>query len=122
MDEGSRDKRVLIGFGSGHSQLDTLARLYVRGDQGPHKMAEYRTTSQSGKKPGILTTLPIGVAFQGFSLLVLGINAASATVGELSATVSGDAAETASEWADALQELFERHGWLDEDPDRIEFD
>jgi hypothetical protein len=122
IDEGSRARRVFIGFGNGASEVDTLGRLYLRGARGPEKMAEFRTTASSGNKPGILTTLPIGVAVQGLSLIVLGINAASATIGELNASVAGDARETASEWADALQDMFEIHGWLDDDPDLLDFD
>lgn len=119
VDEGSRARRVLVGFGSGASRLETLARVYLPGPMGPEKMAEYRTTSTSGRKPGVLTTLPIGVLAQGLTGLVLLINAGSATLGELNAAVGGDAEETASEWAEALEQLFHENGWLDEDPDSI---
>lgn len=121
VDEGSRARRVLIGFGSGASHVDTLARVYLPGARGPEKMAEYRTTSTSGRKPGILTTLPIGALVQGFTGLVLLVNAGSATLGELNASVAGNAEETASEWAEQLQQLFHRNGWLDEDPDEVDF-
>ena len=122
VDEGSRAKRVFLGFGSGKTRVDTHARLYVRGDQGPQKIAEYKTMSDSGWKPGILTTLPIGMAVQGLSLMLLAIQGGMATFGELNSVVSGDAKETADEWAEALQTFFEENGWLDEDPDSMPFD
>ncbi len=121
VDEGSAPKRVLIGFGSGATHLDTLVRLYVRGPQGPEQVAEYNTTSQSGKKPGVLTTLPIGMAVQGLSLMLLAIQGGVATVGELNSAVAGDAKETAEELSDSLKKLFDEHGWLDEDPDAAPF-
>lgn len=114
LDEGSRAKRVLVGFGYGATQLDTRARLYLRGKAGPEKIAEYKTTSASGPKPGILTTLPVGMAIQGVSLVVIAINAATATLGEVNSTVSGDAEETAEEWAEVLIEFFQQQGWIDD--------
>jgi hypothetical protein len=114
VDEGSTLKRGFIGFGYGASQVETTGRLYMRGELGPRQIAEYQTAARSGKKPGMLTTLPIGMAVQGVSLVVFALNAASFAVGELSATVSGDAKETASEWADALEEFFRNEGWLDD--------
>ena len=114
LDEGSRAKRVFIGFGYGATQLDTRARVYMRGSSGPEKIAEYEITSASGPKPGVLTTLPIGMAIQGVSLLVFGINAATATLGEVNSTVAGDVEETGEEWVDALVDFFRKQGWVDE--------
>lgn len=122
VDEGSRAKRVFIGFSSGETRFDTVARVYLRGPQGPEEIAEYRTTAHSGHKPGILTTLPLGMAVQTLSLLTLAIQGGAATVGELDSTVARDAEETAEKLADALQELFEINGWLDEDPDAFHFE
>jgi hypothetical protein len=114
LDEGSSWKRGLVGFGYGASLLDTTGRLYMRGPAGPQQIAEYQTEARSGKKPGILTTLPIGMAIQGVSLVVFAINAGSYAVGELSSTVAGNAKETADEWADSLEEFFRQEGWLDD--------
>ena len=122
VDEGSRAKRVFLGFGSGRSRLETIGRLYLPGPRGPKQMAEYRIASKSGAKPGILTTLPIGMAVQGLNAMVLGINALSATAGELSATVAGDAEESASEWSETLEILFDQHGWIDVNTEMIQFE
>ena len=114
LDEGSRAKRVFVGFGVGATQLDTRARLYMRGSGGPEKIAEYETTSDSGWKPGILTTLPVGMAIQGVSLMVFAINAGAATLGEVNSRVSGDAEETGEEWVEELVEFFRKQGWVDD--------
>jgi hypothetical protein len=122
VDEGSTAKRALVGFGYGASNVDTLARVYLRGPNGPEEMVEYRTEAKSGRKPGILTTLPIGMAVQGFSLLLLAISAGSVALGEINASVAGDAKKTASEWAERLEELFRTQGWLDEGYEGIGWD
>ena len=114
VDEGSGFKRGLVGFGYGASEVDTIAQIYGPTDMSPELLGEYRTHATSGRKPGILTTLPIGVAVQGFSLVVVAISAASITLGELSASVSRDAARTGEEWADLLKALFEERGWIED--------
>jgi hypothetical protein len=114
LDEGSRAKRVFIGFGYGATHFDTRARLYLPGSNGPEEIAEYLTTSKSGPKPGILTTLPIGVAVQGLSLVVIGVNAATATLGEVKSTVAGGAEDTGEEWVEEVVDFFRKQGWVDE--------
>jgi hypothetical protein len=113
VDEGSRAKRTLVGFGYGASRIDTIARLYMRGPAGPEKVSEYRTVGASGKKPGILTTLPIGAAVQGLSLAVIAINAGSATIGELRSALGSVVKKTGDEWADALHELLLKNDWVE---------
>jgi hypothetical protein len=112
VDEGSSFKRGLVGFGYGSSQVDTVAQLYGSGATSPALLAEYSTHATSGRKPGIATTLPIGVAVQGLSIVVLAISAASVGVGELNASVGRDAARTAEEWAEMLEDLFQQQGWV----------
>ncbi len=112
VDEGSSIKRGLVGFGYGASEVDTVAQLYGSSAMSPELLAEYHTHATSGRKPGIATTLPIGLAVQGLSLIVLGITAASVAVGELNASVGRDAARTGEEWAEMLEALFEEQGWV----------
>jgi len=113
VDEGSRAKRTLVGFGYGASRIETIARIYRAGASGPEKVAEWRTTGSSGRKPGILTTLPIGAAVQGLSLAVIAINAGSATIGELRSAVGTVAKKTGEEWADEIHALFKKEDWVD---------
>ena len=62
----------------------------------------------SGAKPGILTTLPIGIAVQGLSILVLLINGGMSTLGELSSSSSANAERMAEELAEAVEETLGR--------------
>lgn len=104
VDEGSRAKRIFIGFGSGKSRLTSAAQLYAVTKTGPAVAWEYQNTAASGAKPGVLTTLPIGIAVQGLTLLLLVINGGFTTMGELSSSSTANAKRMANELADAVEE------------------
>jgi hypothetical protein len=108
VDEGSRAKRILIGFGSGRSRLSSVAQLYGNTDDGIADLWEYQNTAASGAKPGILTTLPIGIAVQGVTVLLLVVNGGLATMGELSSVTTANAKRMADELADAVVESLPR--------------
>jgi len=104
VDEGSRAKRIFIGFGSGKSRLTSAAQLYAVTKTGPAVAWEYQNTAASGAKPGVLTTLPIGIAVQGLTVLLLVINGGLTTMGELSSSSTANAKRMAKELADAVEE------------------
>lgn len=104
VDEGSRAKRIFIGFGSGKSRLTSAAQLYAVTKTGPAVAWEYQNTAASGAKPGVLTTLPIGIAVQGLTLLLIVINGGFTTMGELSSSSTANAKRMANELADAVEE------------------
>lgn len=108
VDEGSRAKRVLIGFGSGRSRLSSVAQLHGNTDAGIATLWEYQNTAASGAKPGILTTLPIGIAVQGVTVLVLVVNGGMATMGELSSVSTANAKRMGESLADAVMESLPR--------------
>ena len=108
VDEGSRGKRVFIGFGSGKSQLTSAAQLYANTANGPIVVWEYQNTAASGSKPGILTTLPIGAAVQGVTVLLLVISGGMSTMGELSSSSTANAKRMGKELADAVEETLGR--------------
>ena len=108
VDEGSRAKRVFIGFGSGKSRLTSAAQLYADTESSPSVVWEYQNTAASGSKPGVLTTLPIGVAVQGVTLLVLVLNGGMSTMGELSSSSTANAKRMADELADAVEETLSK--------------
>jgi len=104
VDEGSRAKRIFIGFGSGKSKLTSVAQLYGNTQSGPTLLWEYQNTAASGSKPGVLTTLPIGVAVQGLTVAVLLLNGGLTTLGELSSVSTANAKRMGEELADAIEE------------------
>lgn len=103
VEEGSRAKRVLIGFGSGRSRLTSAAQLHGITMIGPADLWEYQNTAASGKRPGILTTLPIGVAVQGLTLMGLLVSGGLSTMGELSAVSTSNAKRMGKELAAAIE-------------------
>ena len=108
VDEGSAVKRVLIGFGSGKSQLSSAAQLYAPVDGSATVVWEYQNTAASGPRPGILTTLPIGIAVQGLSIVVLITSGGMATLGALSSSSTANAKNMAEELADSIEETLKR--------------
>ena len=108
VDEGSPAKRILIGFGAGKNRLSSAAQLHGIPKEAPTILWEYQNTAASGPKPGILTTLPIGVAVQGLTLLVLVINGGMATMGELSSSSTANAKRMAKELANSVEETLGR--------------
>jgi len=104
VDEGSRAKRIFIGFGSGKSRLTSAAQLYAVTKTGPAVAWEYQNTAASGAKPGVLTTLPIGIAVQGLTVLLLVINGGLTTMGELSSSSTANAKRMAKELAESVEE------------------
>ncbi len=108
VDEGSSAKRIFIGFGVGKNRLSSAAQLYGIPEDVPTVLWEYQNTAASGPKPGVLTTLPIGIAFQGLSLLVLAINGGMATMGALSSSSTANAKRMAKKLADAVEDTLGR--------------
>jgi hypothetical protein len=108
IDEGSSARRIFIGFGSGRSRLASVAELLGNADAGMVSLWRYQNTAASGARPGVLTTLPIGIAVQGVTLLVLAVNGTLTTMGALSSTSSANAKRMAKEMADAVEESLSR--------------
>lgn len=108
VDDGSAAKRIFIGFGSGKSRLSSAAQLYAVPDADPSVVWEYQNTAASGSKPGILTTLPIGIAVQGVTVLLLVMTGGLTTMGELSAASTGNAKRMGKELAGSVVESLER--------------
>jgi len=108
VDEGSSAKRILIGFGVGKNRLSSAAQLYGISEDVPAVLWEYQNTAASGPKPGVLTTLPIGIAVQGLGLMVLVINGGMATMGALSSSSTANAKRMAKKLADSVEDTLSR--------------
>jgi hypothetical protein len=108
VDEGSASKRIFIGFGSGRSRLSSVAQLHGETKNGPVELWGYQNTAASGAKPGVLTTLPLGIMVQGVTLLLLAVSGGLTTLGELSSTSTANAKRMAKELADAVDDTLFR--------------
>lgn len=93
---GNQSKRVMIGLGSGASQVAAKVTLLSRRDGKELPLQEIVLNSQSGKKLGALASPP------GASLAV---NAAAGDVGDRKSTPQADAARMAKGLAQYLNKL-----------------
>jgi hypothetical protein len=111
--EGSAAKRVMIGFGSGASDLKTMVEGFQMTDHGLRKLGVGDVDAGGGKGPGA----SLGVA----TLLItknpagLIVTTGAKVYGEASgsSTVEGRAKATAKEIAGVLKKRFQEQGWID---------
>ena len=110
--EGSATKRVLIGFGSGASELRTAVEGYQMTAKGLRKLGAGTVDSSAGKTPGgalgviglIATANPAGLIIGG-GMKVYGEKTGSSKI-------EGRAKATAKEIADQLKIRFQQQGWI----------
>jgi len=111
--EGSAAKRILIGFGSGASDLKVAVEGFQMTAQGLHKLGSGTTDAEGGKAPGTdLGALGLIATHNPAGLIV---STGMKIYGEESgkSTVKGRAEQTAKEIADVLKKRFQEQGWID---------
>jgi len=112
IDEGNKAKRLVIGFGSGASEVRTLTRVHeVTSADGDHLVEDFYTTTKSSRKPGLGPMAGMGAA----AGLAASHVAAAGGVGvatSLSQTVEADVKHGAKQIAKELAKLFVEQGWI----------
>ena len=114
INEGNKAKRLVIGLGSGASEVQTLTQVYeaTSGD-GPRLIEDFSTTTKSSRKPGFGPMAGFGAAAAG------GLGVATA----LSQTVEADTKHGAKQIAKELAKLFVEQGWIaQEQADKLFWD
>ena len=111
---GSRTTRVLIGFGAGRGELSALVEAFQITATGPRSLATAQSSTQGGWLPGVL--LPLGVASAAGSVATsAAVSGASNVMQERGPeSISAAGQRTASGIADAVIDIYRRHGWLDQ--------
>jgi hypothetical protein len=114
VDQGNPLRRLLIGFGSGASKVETRVGLYMGIER--RKLLEFTTRSDSGKLPGAGATVPAGAVVQG-----------GVTAGVIAGGVIGTGYEayrtdvvqmarfSAEQSVRYLSEFFAKQGWIGSD-------
>jgi len=112
IDEGSRRKRMLIGFGAGAADLKTHVDGYQITAQGPRRLGTGEVKAGGGKMPGMLVPVAGGAmaGAAGRSAVVSGGMNISQEKG--SESLEGAAKRTAQEIAKILSRAFARYGWI----------
>src|SRR3954447_15375677 len=112
VDQGSAEKRLLIGFGSGAPELNTVVEGYRMTPQGTLRRLGGGTVDAGGNKvPGML--VPLAVVAANGTPIGLVVNGAIKARGEMSgsATIEGAAKRTADKIAEEMRPTIERQGW-----------
>jgi hypothetical protein len=110
---GSAAKRILIGFGSGASDLKVAVEGFQMTDRGLRKIGGGSTNAEGAKTPGedlgvvglLATHNPAGLIISG------GMHLYGEESGK--ATIQGRVKATVKEIADVLKERFQEQGWID---------
>ncbi|WP_022947380.1 DUF4410 domain-containing protein [Methylohalobius crimeensis] len=113
VDEGSRVKRLVIGFGSGSAELKTSVEGYLMTNQGLRWLGSGEVDSGGGKTPGVVVPIAVTVATANpIGLIVMG---GAKVAGEVSgrSTIEGTAKRTADFIAKELKVKFKEQGWID---------
>jgi hypothetical protein len=112
VEEGSAGKRVLLGFGSGASDLRTVVEGYQMTAQGLRKLGGGELNAGGNKTPGMLAPLAVAAATANpIGLIVVG---GMKAYGEASgsSTIEGRAKATADEIAAQLKMAAQKQGWI----------
>jgi hypothetical protein len=112
IDQGNRTERVVIGLGTGRSDVETHVQVYAATPERLERIQEFATSAKSMIKPGMAETMGVGGA-AGSLAASAAVSAASAVGGETFAdNVEGEAKRTAKAIADKLQAYFAQQGWI----------
>ena len=112
VDEGSRLKRMLIGFGAGAAELKTVVEGYQVRETGLHPLGSAEIEAGGGKMPGVLAPVGIGAAAgrAATSAVVSGTASVVKEVGPES--IEGASLRTAEEITEIVEEAYRKRGWL----------
>jgi hypothetical protein len=111
VDEGNPLRRLVIGFGTGTSTVESRAQVYQGGN--PRKVLEFTTYSDSGKLPGAAPALAAGAVVQGgVTAGAVVANAAASGVKTYKSEVARMAAESGDQVVRYLSEFFAQQGWI----------
>jgi hypothetical protein len=112
VDKGSAGERILLGFGAGTADLQTVVEGYQMTPEGLRKLGSGEVTSGGNKTPGMVVPLAVAAATANpIGLIVVGgFKLTQEATG--SATIEGRAKATADEIAAQLKEAAEKQGWI----------
>ncbi len=112
IDEGSRLKRMLIGFGAGAAELKTFVEEYQVTVGGLRPLGSVEVKAGGGKTPGMLVPV-VGGAVAGRAATSAAISGGMNVAQEMGPeSIEGAAKRTAKEIAKVLSEAFKKRGWI----------
>ena len=112
IDEGSRMKRMLIGFGAGAAELKTFVEGYQVTPSGLRPLGSAEVEAGGGKMPGILVPVGVGAATNRAATSAAVAGGANVVQEIGPESMSNMAKLTAEEIASLLSEAFKKRGWI----------
>ncbi len=113
IEEGSRGKRMIIGFGSGAGKLRTVVEKYQITAAGPRLLKSLGVSAAGGKGPGMAVPLIIVGGIFGRPVQAAVISGAINLLQQLAPEkIQGAANRTAKTISKELRTGFRRRGWI----------
>lgn len=113
IDEGSALKRMIIGFGSGGTEVRTLVQAYYISDGRKSLLGEAEVSAESSRKPGLAATIPVGAAMSGIGTAAA-VQSGIGLISEMNTDVQEGAMDTAAAIVELLEPRMEAQGWIDD--------
>lgn len=111
VDEGNPLRRLVIGFGTGTSTVQTRVQAYQGNES--KKLIEFTTHSDSGKLPGAAPALGAGAVVQGgVTAGMVVANSAVSGMRTYNSEVARMAAASGDQVVRYLSEFFAQQGWI----------
>jgi len=109
---GNMVKRMVIGFGAGTAEMDTVVEGYAMTPQGLRKLGSGTLSASGNKTPGLVVPAAVAIATANpIGLIVVGgLKIAGAASGR--SGLQGRAKSTADEIAAQLKLRFQDRGWI----------
>ena len=109
--EGSRMKRVVVGFGAGASKIRAELQVYQQTEIGLRRLVEGEAEAKGSKKPGMAVPVGVGAA-AGRAATSAAISGGITVATELAGGLEADAGRIAEKLAERAEALYRRRGWL----------
>lgn len=114
VDEGNAAARMIIGFGIGGTEIETLVQAYAMEPTGRRLLAEATVSSESSSAPGLAATLPAGAAITGGLGVGSALNTGVGVVREINTDVREGAEDTARAIVELMKPRMEQMDWIDD--------
>jgi hypothetical protein len=111
IDEGSRFKRIVIGFGAGSSEIRAHVQVYQATERGLRRIVAAEAKATGSKTPGMAIPVAGGAAMGSAATSAVisgGMNIARETKGAM----NPDAERMAKKIAERAKAFYVRQGWL----------
>lgn len=112
LDEGSRLKRMVVGFGAGAAEMKTFAEAYLVTEDGLRPLGSAEIEAEGGKMPGMLVPVAGGAAAG--RVVTSAVVSGALNVAQEAGPESLEAAaeRTAEDISDILRNAYTKRGWI----------